>query len=187
LSRSRGVFRDGPLSFRPPEEFAYGTGKCALGAILVASGDNGIVSIIIGKRVAALVQELKSRFPKATIVRRERECKPMVGEVLAYVAAPFGCFPLALDMRGTPFQQRVWREVQKIPAGDTSSYTRIAEAIGAPKAIRAVANSCSRCLFAFAVPCHRVLHKPAADPAKRYPNDARRLRWVAYETQRLTR
>lgn len=181
----RALFRDGPLSYRPPEEIAFGTGKCALGVVLVATGGNGIVSIIIGKSLASLVRELKSRFGEATIVRKERECKAMVKEVLDYIAAPSGPFPLALDMRGTPFQVRVWLAVQQIPAGETSSYTKIAEAIGAPKAIRAVASSCSRCLFAFAVPCHRILHKPAAGAAKPNPGDQRRISWVEYEAKRL--
>jgi AraC family transcriptional regulator of adaptative response/methylated-DNA-[protein]-cysteine methyltransferase len=75
----------------------------------------------------------------------------------------------------------VWNEVRKIPFGQTSSYTRIAEQIGAPKAIRAVAGSCSKSLFAFAVPCHRVLHKGGAFPAGR--RDGRQYRWVAYEAK----
>jgi AraC family transcriptional regulator of adaptative response/methylated-DNA-[protein]-cysteine methyltransferase len=100
-------------------------------------------------------------------------------KVIDYIATPAGRFPLALDMRGTGFQQRVWREVQKIPFGQTSTYTRIAEAIGAPKAIRAVASSCTRCLWAFAVPCHRVLHSGSAKGSR----DGRRYRWVAYEAK----
>ena len=86
---------------------------------------------------------------------------------------------MPLDIRGTDLQKRVWSEVRKIPFGGTSTYSKIAEAIGAPKAIRAVANSCSRSWFAFAVPCHRVLHKGGASAANR--RDGRQYRWVAYE------
>ena len=111
---------------------------------------------------------------------RDQENAPL-REVIGYLAMPAGRFPLALDLRGTVFQQRVWREVQKIPCGQTSTYARIAEAIGAPKAIRAVASSCTRCWFAFAVPCHRVLHSAGAKPAR----DGRRYRWVAYEAAQL--
>jgi len=73
----------------------------------------------------------------------------------------------------------VWDEVRKIPFGQTSTYSKIAEAIGSPKAIRAVANSCSRSWFAFAVPCHRVLHKGGASAGIR--RDGRQYRWVDYE------
>ena len=110
----------------------------------------------------------------------------MLKRVVEYVVAPAGAFTLPLDMRGTAFQRRVWKEVRKITVGENSSYSRIAEAIGAPKAVRAVASSCSRCMLAFAVPCHRVLHKGGgAGGNARDANGRRRLRWVEYEKKRL--
>jgi AraC family transcriptional regulator of adaptative response/methylated-DNA-[protein]-cysteine methyltransferase len=175
------MFRDGPLSRRPPEEIRYGTGKCALGRVLVALSDKGIVSIMIREQAARLEADLKARFPKAELVRDEKGCAPVVAKVVKYIAAPAGRFPLPLEIRGTELQKRVWSEVRKIPLGGTSTYTKIAAAIGAPKAIRAVANSCSRSGFAFAVPCHRVLHKV---PSRK---DGRQYRWVAYETKLVAR
>jgi AraC family transcriptional regulator, regulatory protein of adaptative response / methylated-DNA-[protein]-cysteine methyltransferase len=68
-----------------------------------------------------------------------------------------------------------------LTTGETSTYSRIAEAIGAPKAIRAVAISCSRSWFAFAIPCHRVLHKGGATAQNR--RDGRQYRWVDYEAK----
>jgi AraC family transcriptional regulator of adaptative response/methylated-DNA-[protein]-cysteine methyltransferase len=153
------VFRDGPLRFRPPEEIRYGTGKCALGAILVALSDKGVVTIMIREKVADLFRDLQSRFSKAVLVRDEKGCKAAVAKAVKYVAAPVGPFSLRLDLRGTPFQQQVIREVLKIPFGKTSDYSTIAEAIGAPKAVRAVGSTCTHNWWAFAVPCHRVLHK----------------------------
>ena len=102
-------------------------------------------------------------------MRDEKGSKATVAKVGRYIAAPFRPFALPLDIRGTDLQQRVWNEVRKIPFGETSTYSKIAEAIGAPKAIRAVAGSCSRSWFAFAVPCHRVLHtgRPPRRPAVR--------------------
>jgi len=175
------VFRDGPLSRRPPEEIRYGTGKCALGRVLVALSDKGIVSIMIRQQAAQLAGDLKARFPKAELVQDEKGCAPVVARVLEYIAAPAGRFALPLDVRGTELQKRVWNEVRKIPLGGSSTYTKIAAAIGAPKAIRAVASSCSRSCFAFAVPCHRVLHKAASGKA------GRQYRWVAYEAKLLAR
>ena len=171
------VFRDGPLSFRRPEQIVFGTGKCALGPVLVACSDAGLVAIVIREKIDQALRDLRARFPKATLQRDDKACAGAVAKVVAYIAAPFGRFGLPLDMRGTDFQKKVWREVQKIPCGRTSTYSKIAEAIGAPKATRAVASSCSRCWFAFAVPCHRVLHSAGANPAR----DGRRYRWVAYE------
>lgn len=177
------MFRDGPLRFRPPEEITYGTGKSALGPILVASGDKGIVTIMIRAKVADLFRELESRFPKAVLIRDEKGCKAAVAKAIKYVAAPFGPFGLPLDIRGTPFQQSVWREVLKIPIGQSSTYSTIAEAIGAPKAVRAVGSSCTHNWWAFAVPCHRVLHKGAAVPDLHNRADSPQYRWVDYEAK----
>ena len=175
------MFRDGPLRARPPEEIRYGVGRCALGRILVATSDKGIVTIMIRSKAEQLTRDLRLRFSKATVIQDEKACRGVVEKVIRFVAAPFGRFRLALDIRGTALQQRVWNEVRKIPFGRTSTYSKIAEAIGAPKAIRAVANSCSRSWFAFAVPCHRVLHKGGASPENR--RDGRQYRWVDYEAK----
>ena len=175
------MYRDGPLRARPPEEIRYGTGKCALGRILVATSGKGIVTIMIRDKPEHLVRDLRPRFRKAILIQDEKGCGAVVAKVIRYVAAPFGRFGLPLDIRGTELQQRVWHEVRKIPFGGTSTYSKIAEAIGSPKAIRAVANSCSRSWFAFAVPCHRVLHKGGANPENR--RDGRQYRWVDYESK----
>ncbi len=177
------MFRDGPLRRRPPEEIRYGTGRSAVGSLLVAFSDKGIVTIMVRERPAQLLRDIRARFPKAELVRDEKGCAPVVAKVVKYIARPCGRFELPLDVRGTEFQQRVWREVRKIPCGQTSSYTRIAETIGAPRAVRAVASSCTRCWFAFAIPCHRVLHSGPAKAARQ----GRRYRWVGYEAKQLGR
>jgi AraC family transcriptional regulator of adaptative response/methylated-DNA-[protein]-cysteine methyltransferase len=136
---------------------------------------------MIREPVAQLARDLKTRFPKAELVRDEKTCAAAVARVVQYIAAPAGRFPLRLDIRGTELQRRVWNEVRKIPLGGSSTYTKIAAAIGAPKAIRAVANSCSRSWLAFAVPCHRVLHKATSGKG------GRQYRWVAYEAKLLAK
>jgi len=174
------MFRDGPLSRRPPEEVRYGTGKCALGLLLVALSDEGIVTIMVRSAQARLLMDLRARFPKAELVHDQKGCAPVVKKVTGYIAAPLRRFNLPLDIRGTELQKRVWDEVRKIPFGETSTYSRIAEAIGAPKAIRAVAQSCSRSWFAFAIPCHRVLHTGATKGSRR---EGRQYEWVDYEAR----
>ena len=175
------MFGDGPLTRKAPETIRYGTGRCALGALLVASSGQAIVSIMVRDTPSRLIRDLGARFPKANLVRDEKGSKATVAKVGRYIAAPFRPFALPLDIRGTDLQQRVWNEVRKIPFGETSTYSRIAEAIGAPKAIRAVAGACSRSWFAFAVPCHRVLHKGGATAQSR--RGGRQYRWVDYEAK----
>jgi len=149
--------------------------------VLVASSDKGVVTIMVREKPAQLIRDIRARFPKAELVRDEKGSVATVAKVVKYISAPIGRFALPLDIRGTELQQRVWSEVRRIPFGRTSTYSKIAEAIGAPKAIRAVAQSCSRSWFAFAVPCHRVLHKGGASPGNR--RDGRQYRWVDYEAK----
>ena len=170
------MFRDGPLTRRKPETIRYGTGRCAVGALLVAKSERGIVSIMVRETRSRLIGDLAARFPKADLVRDEKGSRAVVAKVAKYIAAPFRPFPLPLDIRGTELQRRVWDEVRKIPFGEISTYSRIAAAIGAPKAIRAVASACSRSWFAFAVPCHRVLHTGR-------PREGRQYDWVEYEAK----
>ena len=174
------MFRDGPLSRRPPEEIRYGTGKCALGLVLVALSDKGIVTIMVRDAQARLLRDLRARFPKAELIHDEKGCAPVVKKVSRYIAAPMRRFDLPLDIRGTELQKCVWDEVRKIPFGATSTYSSIATAIGAPKAIRAVASSCSRSGFAFAIPCHRVLHAGATPGSRR---EGRQYEWADYEAK----
>jgi AraC family transcriptional regulator of adaptative response/methylated-DNA-[protein]-cysteine methyltransferase len=169
------TFRDGPLTRRAPETIRYGIGRCTLGALAVAVSERGIVSIMVRETQHRLIRDLHARFPKASLVRDQKGAP--VAKVARYIAAPLRPFPLALDIRGTELQQRIWAEVRKIPFGETSTYSAIAEAVGSPKAIRAVAQACSRSWFAFAVPCHRVLHKGS------HRRDGRQYRWVDYEAK----
>jgi AraC family transcriptional regulator of adaptative response/methylated-DNA-[protein]-cysteine methyltransferase len=174
------MFRDGPLSRRPPETIRYAIGRCALGALLVASSERGIVSIMVRDKRPRLIRDLGARFPKAQLVHDQARSSATLARVARYIAAPLHAFPLALDIRGTELQRRVWHEVRKIPFGETSTYSKIAQAVGMPRAMRAVASSCSRSWFAFAVPCHRVLHKGGTTAHRR---DGRQYRWVEYEAK----
>ena len=174
------MFRDGPLTRRAPESIRYGTGRCLLGSLLVASSERGIVSIMVRETQSRLIRDIGERFPKAELVRDERGSKVLVSKVAKYIAAPFHPFRLPLDIRGTELQRRVWNAVREIPFGQTSTYAKVAASIGAPKAIRAVAQSCSRSWLAFAVPCHRVLHTGATRGSRR---KGRQYEWVDYEAR----
>jgi len=68
-----------------------------------------------------------------------------------------GGFALPLDIRGTAFQRRVWTALREIPAGTTTTYTALAERLGTPRAVRAVAGACAANKLAVAIPCHRVV------------------------------
>jgi AraC family transcriptional regulator of adaptative response/methylated-DNA-[protein]-cysteine methyltransferase len=77
--------------------------------------------------------------------------------VVGFVDEPGLGLNLPLDVRGTAFQERVWKALREVPAGTTVSYADIARRIGAPKSVRAVARACAANKLAVAIPCHRVV------------------------------
>jgi AraC family transcriptional regulator of adaptative response/methylated-DNA-[protein]-cysteine methyltransferase len=96
-------------------------------------------------------------FPRAKLIGADRDYESLVARVVGLIEAPSIGFGLPLDIRGTAFQQRVWRALQEIPPGQTVSYAEVARRIGTPKAVRAVAGACAANNLAVAIPCHRVV------------------------------
>jgi len=78
------------------------------------------------------------------------------------IESPATGLDLRLDLQGTAFQQRVWQALRRIRPGETTSYRDIAARIGAPKAVRAVAQACGANVLAVAIPCHRVVRSDGA-------------------------
>src|ERR1700724_2441810 len=139
------------------EEIRFAVGQTSLGAILVASSKKGVAAILLGDAAEELVHDLQNRFPKARLIGADRDYEAMVARVVGFVEAPEIGLDLPLDIRGTAFQQRVWQALQEIPVGATVSYAGLAQRIGAPKAVRAVAGACAANKLAVAIPCHRVI------------------------------
>jgi AraC family transcriptional regulator of adaptative response/methylated-DNA-[protein]-cysteine methyltransferase len=135
----------------------FAIGECSLGSILVAQSKKGVCSILIGDDPAQLVRDLEKQFPKANLIGNESGYEELVARVVGLVEAPGVGLELPLDIRGTVFQQRVWKALQQIRPGSTATYSEIAEKIGMPKAARAVAQACATNVLAVAIPCHRVI------------------------------
>ena len=96
-------------------------------------------------------------FPRARLVGGDKAFEKLTAKILAFVEDPAKGLDLPLDVRGTAFQHRVWEALRRIPVGSTASYTEVAERIGAPRAVRAVARACATNRIAVAIPCHRVI------------------------------
>jgi AraC family transcriptional regulator of adaptative response/methylated-DNA-[protein]-cysteine methyltransferase len=131
--------------------------KSPYGLALIACSLKGICSLMLGDGAKELRDDLRRRFPKASLVDAGPELDPLLSKVLRFLESPKLGLDAALDLRGTDFQRLVWRALCKIPAGSTSTYSEIARRIGLPKAIRAVGTACGANPVAVAVPCHRVL------------------------------
>ena len=136
----------------------FALGRCSLGAILVATSERGVCAILLGEDQGRVVEELEQRFPGAELIAGDGEAERLLTQVTRFVEDPAAGLDLPpLDVRGTVFQQRVWRAIREIPAGSTASYAEIASRIGAPDAVRAVAQACGANKLALAIPCHRVV------------------------------
>ena len=137
----------------------FAVGECSLGSILVAQSDRGICAILMGDDPDALVRDLQDTFPRAELIGGDAGFEDLVARVVGLIEAPSIGLDLPLDVRGTAFQQRVWQALREVPPGSTTSYTEIAARIGAPKAVRAVAQACAANHIAVAIPCHRVIRR----------------------------
>jgi AraC family transcriptional regulator of adaptative response/methylated-DNA-[protein]-cysteine methyltransferase len=138
-------------------EIRFAVGACTLGSILVAATGRGVCAILLGDDPQELAHDLERRFPRARLVGADAGFEQLVAQVVGLVEQPRLGTQLPLDIRGTAFQQRVWKALCRIPAGTTASYAEIASRIGAPKAVRAVAQACAANALAVAIPCHRVV------------------------------
>jgi AraC family transcriptional regulator, regulatory protein of adaptative response / methylated-DNA-[protein]-cysteine methyltransferase len=124
-----------------------------LGQMLIAATSKGICRLTFDDSEESLLR----LFPKAMIVKDDGNLKELVEGALQAIEQPLAMPDLPIDVAGTAFQEAVWRELRKIPAGETRSYAEIAAAIGCPKAVRAVGSANGDNHVCVLIPCHRVI------------------------------
>lgn len=137
-----------------PIRFAFG--ETSLGAVAVAATPAGLCAVLLGDTRAALLDDLRRRFPRRALFGDET-LGGWLAKVIRHIERPSRSLAIPLAPQGTPFQQRVWQALRSIEPGTTASYTEIAKRIGLPKSTRAVAQACGANPIAVVVPCHRVL------------------------------
>jgi AraC family transcriptional regulator of adaptative response/methylated-DNA-[protein]-cysteine methyltransferase len=135
----------------------YTISDSPLGRMLVAMTERGVCRVAVGPSDVAMEDALRDEFANADVVRDDRALKPAIGEVLRRIDGVAPGTELPVDVCGTAFQLQVWRELTRIPRGETRSYREVAEAVGKPLAARAVGNACGNNPVAIVVPCHRVV------------------------------
>ena len=155
LGMTPARYRDGAAG----ERIHWSLVDTALGQALIAATERGICMVELGSDAELLQEKLRDEFPQARIERveagRDEFLAPRVRAVAERLAGRDGDVELALV--GTAFQKRVWDALMKIPRGQTRSYAQVAQSLGAPNAVRAVASACARNKVAIVVPCHRVV------------------------------
>ena len=169
---SSRVYEDAPtrLGMTPATYKSGGSGahidyvvaKTSLGSLLVGATNRGVCAVTLGDDAETLEAALEREYPAAT---RKRLTEPWsalrtwVDAVVATVEGAKSGSEIPLDVQATAFQWKVWHELQKIPFGETRSYSDIANAIGSPKAVRAVASAIANNRVAVVIPCHRVVRQ----------------------------
>lgn len=135
----------------------FAVAQCWLGAILVAATAKGVCAVTLGDDADCLVRDLQDRFAQSELIGADAEFEKLVARVIGAIEVPNSQFDLPLDVHGSAFQQRVWQALCQIPSGQRVSYTEVAQRIGQPAAVRAVASACAANAIAVLIPCHRVV------------------------------
>ncbi|MDX2214465.1 MAG: bifunctional DNA-binding transcriptional regulator/O6-methylguanine-DNA methyltransferase Ada [Oculatellaceae cyanobacterium bins.114] len=152
-------------------EIQYTVQPCWLGWVLIAATAKGICAIAFGDTPDQLTTQLQTDFPKAQFFKGDVAFKTWVEQVLRLIDTPQQGLDLPLDVQGTAFQQQVWQALRAIAPGTTVSYAEVAQRIGKPKAVRAVANACANNSIAVAIPCHRVVGSDGSLRGYRWGSD----------------
>lgn len=166
----------------------YTTLTTPLGVLLVAATERGICAILLGADEDELRSELEREFPAAQCERVDAGRDEWLARVIAEVHASLGWSEASdapmppFDLRATAFQWRVWQALTRIPVGETRSYSAVAQAIGSPRAVRAVARACASNRLAIVVPCHRVVREDGSLGGYRW-GLARKRQLLARETE----
>ncbi len=136
----------------------YRLEESPLGKLLVARTVHGVCYVGLWDEEATLESSLRSEYPRAEFVMESGELDPWTRGILTYIegrATELGGIPV--DIGGTEFQRRVWRELRAIPRGETRTYGELAHSMGKSKAVRAVGRACATNPVSILIPCHRVL------------------------------
>jgi len=156
------------------ETIRFTTVPTALGWALVAATERGICMTALGDERAPLEAELRRRFPAAQIRPADAALAGWAERIVRFITRPSVQPDLPLDIRGTAFQALVWRALQKIPPGQTATYSEIAAALSRPRAVRAVAQACASNNLALLVPCHRVVRSDGGLAGYRWGTERKR-------------
>lgn len=142
----------------------------SLGPMLVAATEKGVCRLSFNEGEA----DLRERFPRAELDHGGPDFAALVDMVVAQVEAPGTQHDIPLDVKGTAFQEAVWRELRRIPPGETRSYAEIAAAAGNPRAVRAAGSANGANNVAVLIPCHRVIRSDGSLGGYAYGLDIKR-------------
>jgi AraC family transcriptional regulator of adaptative response/methylated-DNA-[protein]-cysteine methyltransferase len=158
LGMTPGAYRKGGQGMK----IGYSIAKSPLGKVLVAATDRGVSAVYLGDAENTMIAELREEYPRAEIAPATDSFQRWVREIVQRIEGKPPRLELPLDLQATAFQRRVWQELQRIPRGRTRTYSQVAQSLGQPKAVRAVARACATNPVSIVVPCHRVIREDGA-------------------------
>src|SRR5262245_11499081 len=153
LGMSPATYRNGAAG----ESIRHALARSPLGWIGIAATPRGVCAIEIAATREAAARALSGRFPPSASAGDAGELERWLAAAVAFVERPHTSLDLPLDVRGTAFQQRVWRALQATAPGETLSYGALARKVAVPDGARAVARACATNPVPLAIPCHRVV------------------------------
>ncbi|KLU27936.1 cysteine methyltransferase [Caballeronia mineralivorans PML1(12)] len=142
--------------------------------VLIGRSRQGICAIFLGENAQELYDQLAVAFPDVELTADRQSLLGELGQVVAFIDKDIAEGVINLDIGGTPFQQEVWQALCGIPAGQMRSYSEIAQHLGVPEAVRAVASACAANVLAIAIPCHRVVRSDGTISGYRWGVDRKR-------------
>jgi AraC family transcriptional regulator of adaptative response/methylated-DNA-[protein]-cysteine methyltransferase len=154
LAANKFVTQD---SLEAAEAIQFAVAGCDVGKVLVARSRIGVCAILLSTKTEQLETELDKIFPSHVLVRNERAVKEDMFKVQRVLASPNAGLNIPLDIRGTPFQRKVWEALRTIQAGRPLTFTQLACRIPGSKSLRAIGQACAENPIALAIPCHRVM------------------------------
>lgn len=166
MGMTPSVWRDGGRGMN----IAWACVETSLGKLLVAATQKGVCRVSFDEDAA----ELARRFPHAELSEGDEAFAALVRRVVAAVEKPETSDAIPLDVQGTAFQEMVWQELRRIPAGETRTYAQIAAAIGKPGAVRAAGSANGANNVAVLIPCHRVIRTDGSLGGYAYGEDIKR-------------
>ena len=157
MGMTPGTYRKGGAG----ELISYAAAETSLGRVMIGATDRGVCFLQFDDADDKLLAQLELEYPKADFQPMPLEAQPLfdqwITQLNTFLQGRVGVLDLPMDIRGTAFQCMVWDYLVSIPSGTLQSYTEVANGIGKPKAVRAVASACGNNKIAITIPCHRVI------------------------------
>ncbi len=170
LGMTPAAYRDGGKGM----SIHYTIVSSPLGRLLVGATERGVSAVYLGESDARLEAALRKEYPRASIQPDRAGLDVWVSKILNHLRGREPHLDLPTDVQATAFQRRVWEELRRIPYGTTKTYTEVANAIGRPTAVRAVARACATNPTSVVVPCHRVVREDGNLAGYRWGIDLKR-------------